>query len=58
MASKNERMHSAAFSVEKKHFCPTCDEPVKRLAMQMPGKTMWGTCESGHSHRKRALILR
>jgi hypothetical protein len=57
MASVNARMHAAQFNIIKKHFCPTCDKPVK-LTMHMPGRAMWGDCESGHSHPKRELILK
>ncbi len=58
MASVNSRQFSAITGIERKHFCPTCDAPVKRLVMQMPGRSMWGTCENGHAHRKVTLILR
>jgi hypothetical protein len=58
MANISERAHSAVFGVKKTHFCPTCDVAVPRLTMKMPGRTMWGICGNGHSHQKRALILR
>ncbi len=58
MANINERAHSAVFGIKRTHFCPTCDEAIKQLTMRMPGRTMWGTCENGHSYQKKDLILR
>lgn len=58
MASVNARQFAAITGIERKHFCPSCEEPVKRLFMRMPGRTMWGTCENGHTTRKVDLILK
>lgn len=43
--------------VQKKHYCPTCDD-LSALYMVMPKRRMMGRCEKGHEHTKRELVRR
>ncbi len=54
---KANKNRTGQADTKRSHLCPECKEPAK-LAMRMPGKSMWGSCENGHSHPKKALILK
>ncbi len=53
----NRTARMAVLGAQRAHFCPTCGERSK-LSMHIPGRSMHGYCEGGHTFPKRNLILR